>query len=1754
MRNHTPNTLQTSPYSGSVSGPALTAGSSARGRSSEPGASAHPLTRDRRGGAVIIVVLALLSLMIFLGVFFFEFVQEEQLAAGNYAANPWDVLNPDRYLDSGEKTIIVGPDASRPMGALSAPSQGAYHSLVAHTTGSLTYGTDGQLQPTDVLPHNGAGITTTYIDNDADGLCGPGDFVQFDMNGDGQPDAMLDPSDPAGLPLFAINYSPSAQYDSTEPTAVQFDSFSHPTPAKRLPIYQPDVEYTYPDINNLFLAYDTIDPTTGRRILVPSFHRPDLFLSKRDTNFSDLYTDPSTQRLVMRPHSGNLHPDGITYRFPNAAFQAQSGDTSRLIQPFPFTVDSDNDGTNNEMGIYSDSTGAAETGYDLDVDLTGEGTPDGIWMDLGHELVDLPDGRQFVPLYSFYILDGDALLNINTAGNFEGALDSSVPSDRFSTFNALPFSVSNTGASASEINPLRVFTADPSQFTDPASLLYVQSEYAYTFGIDPTMPQPTGAMANMDWTHLAMGRSLRRSGSRLTGRNGEEQYVPQYYTGLAATLPVLPPRAGVTGVDDDYDNLPDGTTIGNRYAGGAQRYLTNTLGSPDYRLYDPRPTPGSEYASVVMPQGSHPIDAKGTGSGMYTNTATVRTVVAGVTGSPVVWPQYPAVQPTVSSSWEAQRTTTLTIPADAVYPIENLYPYGLVAPFTTTPLFDGPVPATASTMSDEEDEARIRNPDRISDDLFRPEENLRFQASDADIQRVGGTSRAENLALMNLKYARDAADIRRRLTTDSWDLNELSFVPSRYNGGTSLETSEWIPADLIPGPPIEPARYFFPPAMGVGVFTDTDPIRPEVRALLASEDSDYPASGTTISNRRESFDFMAQLGFIPTSFPQSVSLWRQPLNLNKLLVGFDLDGNPIFRNLMPHPDMVGLEYQDPAATMPPITIPAMIHDHSAPIPLLISNMLDAPSTDANRATTATIQEWWARYDRQRMARDIYTLLYLVGAPNDLDPLTAAVEGPAATAYPTANRKMVREMAQFAVNYVDALDRDDVITKFEYDDDLSDGWATAPTKAVYGIERASLSFSEVQFLQTTPQMSDYSTTLHDEQDDVHQYLHIELRNSAPLTIDLAEGWRISRVVRNGTGGTGTIDRSVEFKTKGFGTASPFPKQIDPGQNFLIATHDGTVKNDAGTMNITSDLYADVTGGTELESILPYTTNTILDSSEDPDPQTDLDLCVTGRPAPYDHEEYFTHVAGTSPYMGTRLAEGEVMGTVAAEMFDLVLERRQNPRGVEAATNATSTSSMGEWIEVDRFMVDSGDFGGTGESGFDPAMNLQADCNTAALALHSLERRQSFDPVQMPCVTASPIYYHTLRPAAATKHLANSVGTTPFTLWQPHFDRDFTSAYELLSVPLYGNWPLTELVTGLNMETTAATPAGTLTANAFYREIHGGTQFNLAPGATNLASGQMSGDYTAGVRFNFPNGVPAAPYRGWNSYNYQNCWYRLFDFVTVPRRADQQSEELLNGANNVAGSMKPVFRVPGKINLNTVRDETVLAALIDDEVHLAYGNGTADNFPGGRNWFQELLHSRDGIDYFAGAGGASIPNSIVSRPFRGASKKDPLSIASTDPDNAVENGLLRSADGRGLNTVRDPSVAATSPTVTNDFSSGALWGTEHTLATNWQGLFDAGDLANGTGIDHHTRNRILAKVANNSTNKSHVFFVWAAVGYFEAHQITVGGVPRTQIGARLTDIPIHRRFSVVDMSKLDDAYDTQTNTFDEKKFIIYQKRLR
>ena len=79
-----------------------------------------------------------------------------------------------------------------------------------------------------------------------------------------------------------------------------------------------------------------------------------------------------------------------------------------------------------------------------------------------------------------------------------------------------------------------------------------------------------------------------------------------------------------------------------------------------------------------------------------------------------------------------------------------------------------------------------------------------------------------------------------------------------------------------------------------------------------------------------------------------------------------------------------------------------------------------------------------------MARDLYVMLYMFGGGQDsVNYATTSNTLPAAPGLPATcpvyQDWQLAEMAQFAINIVDSLDRDDTISMFEYDKNLADGW-------------------------------------------------------------------------------------------------------------------------------------------------------------------------------------------------------------------------------------------------------------------------------------------------------------------------------------------------------------------------------------------------------------------------------------------------------------------------------------------------------------------------------------------------------------------------------------------------------------------------------------------------------------------------------------------------------------------------------------------
>ncbi|MFG0332388.1 MAG: hypothetical protein ACF8TS_03405, partial [Maioricimonas sp. JB049] len=329
-------------------------------------------------------------------------------------------------------------------------------------------------------------------------------------------------------------------------------------------------------------------------------------------------------------------------------------------------------------------------------------------------------------------------------------------------------------------------------------------------------------------------------------------------------------------------------------------------------------------------------------------------------------------------------------------------------------------------------------------------------------------------------------------------------------------------------------------------------------------------------------------------------------------------------------------------------------------------------------------------------------------------------------------------------------------------------------------------------------------------------------------------------------------------------------------------------------------------------------------------------------------------------------------------------------------------------------------------------------------------------------------------------------TAFQGWQPHFNRDFSSIYELLSIPLYGY-----------VDTSAT--------DTFDRQLHGGPVYNL------LEGGKLSGHLAASARFLDPDNGTTAP----GEEDDDNAWYRLFEFLTTTQRTHQAIAPV---HDSPPGATRPELRIsrrtPGKVNLNMIRHETVLAGLIDDPFHLdPFGNAdpTDDEKDSGRNWFDEMRRVRDGEDTSTMPVTIRLPGTPFAQPFRPLSYEDPTATAST-----LDHTILRKHAGLNL------------------------------------GLFEAraqGDIGNDT-VDYHTRQRLLAKIANNSTLSSNVFAMWLVVQFHEAHQLSSGAV---QIGARARGLPVYRLFCVIDRSRLEEAFDPDSGTFDFRKFIIHRQQL-
>ena len=1428
----------------------------------------------------------------------------------------------------------------------------------------------------------------------------------------------------------------------------------------------------------------------------------------------------------------------------------------------------------------------------FDADADGDTLNEAILLDLDFPVQERPsDGALYIPLFAFTVYDGDGLINLNTAGNLSGDAFSpgaagyfgngaglaAFPTDVDAIGPSLTISQSNQGISPSEVNPAWALDAvpiDPGNPNPPPPAPQIQTvdvvgigDYQAYFGRNPIGNGNNlnrWELANMElwWARkgrIEFGGSLPELHAGLLGdtsrlwnalqvANGAgtsiiDQYVASNNPNSVGLAEELFPFAGNSDRDDNRDSNAGGKPFGNQGQTLAARHPISFDGRGRINVFD-----NPRQLDLFQMAGGNP-------------TRFQRYTQFGIAGDVDLRSSGPGVGSNLMPTAPGISGTTLG---------NNFRRH--------TPGPDGIWGNTDDEyiLIDDMNEIVLepRKASRPTDEYHRPAEAGVLQMSKSDIDNTGVTRRLQNLMPGNINPndpSQDANERRRRFTVLSWDRKQFNLSRIQGPGADNQPGAAGVddnsngviddPGELgwpgtddlraweFSGDADRDALCEFP--LEVGLPSNVRPAPFQTLAApytktyyeyLDDTNGGNPAMAYYGFRSERPWDTGTYGPFNPLGVvcidpfrPQLRRLLEvEHGNRNELKLQFRFNLNQLLdvvrsTNGAAHPYYSPLEYR-------PLT--AHANDTG------LTSITTVPIGDATPTyppQNPEDREFWARFDRQRMARDIYVMLYMLGGGFDTFDYRTNTGGPIGGA--AYSDVQTRQMAQFAVNVVDSLDRDNVMTMFEYDTDLSDGWGLddqpwdtsidpdpADRDVVFGVEAQELAFSETLWVyqaQYTGGAADNSATRYDETTQDHHHLFMELRSIAPRNVPLfgAKGdynpasdplptvssthansaWRIRRsdtsnvnVVRQAT-----FNNTVNAPENAIYFKADSNNNITPGKAFTIATAD----NDSGD-NV-SDFYVDYDPDPAVTArlIAPYDPPVSPPSSGPLAPQCNLDL-VSNLSS---HTSRFGLVNGTTTdeFLNATTAPTGAAST----QFTLVLERRLDPTQVQLPT------SVNPWITVDVITPRRRSFN-----------LLDTDTTQAAIEgklqnLTSRERREPLDDREQNGTGDGTRRMNSLRaesPSLASYGAANDTGNNPHTIVQSHFDRDFVSSIELLNIPVNGPGHQTRALRKFNLSPydqllgpgNTANDEGPFTAAALF----------LMPSPPNQTGSSSSGNY-AGQTVAFPARQGGDPQRR----RYRNHWHRLLEFVEVPTRTHLQ-----------LGGPFATTRVPGRINLNTIRHPEVLAALIDDpELFLPPDQfaatprlgllGRAGN-DSSRDWWTDLLWSRDG---FHPETLLTLPGMPYSKPFKGfsesinnASVPEPTADEPV-PNSPVEESMLRS----------HPDQSTPSP----------------------RGLFDLGTAANANSnnIDHHNRRRILSKILGNSTTRSNAFYVFIHVQFHEVYEhLDATGNAHFRVGGRI-DLNLdgnpddgHRGFFVIDRSDAEEAYDSRTGKFDWKHLIKHR----
>jgi hypothetical protein len=223
------------------------------------------------------------------------------------------------------------------------------------------------------------------------------------------------------------------------------------------------------------------------------------------------------------------------------------------------------------------------------------------------------------------------------------------------------------------------------------------------------------------------------------------------------------------------------------------------------------------------------------------------------------------------------------------------------------------------------------------------------------------------------------------------------------------------------------------------------------------------------------------------------------------------------------------------------------------------------------------------------------------------------------------------------------------------------------------------------------------------------------------------------------------------------------------------------------------------------------------------------------------------------------------------------------------------------------------------------------------------------------------------------------------------------------------------------------------------------------------------------------------------------YRIFELIHTNDRASGvgNPNATFNAANPALHGLDPVpgSRYPGKININTIWDFEVFAALCDAQ---AAGNNNPSFFTDtdvAAVWAQMIkLRNPNGTP------------GPTDKPFWGMASGLSVADQQNPKGRSIEDTLLRSFNGAGgaqAQRLFQPSIPA----------------------------------ANTAGSHPYAQYQLLTKIYNNLTTRSNVFAVWVTVGFFQVMDDTQRPVKLgPEIGRSENRHIRHRMFAIVDRTNL------------------------